>query len=46
MFSVIVKRAESIRKSLGYRAAAGYLRNRQVGFAEAHRMLLGTQPRF
>jgi hypothetical protein len=45
MFAKIVKRASAIQKSLGTRVAAGYLRNQQVQFAEAHYLLLGTAPR-
>ncbi|WP_153283214.1 hypothetical protein [Variovorax paradoxus] len=41
----LIQRMHSIRKSLGLRAAAGYLRNRQVDFAEAHYLLLGSAPR-
>lgn len=45
MFAKIVQRAHVIQKSLGVRVAAGYLRNKQVQFAEAHYLLLGTAPR-
>lgn len=45
MFAHIVKRASIIKKSLGIRVAAGYLRNNRVTFDEAHYLLLGTAPR-
>ena len=45
MFFKIVKRADSIARSLGIRCAAGYLRNQQVSFEEAHYLLLGIAPR-
>lgn len=41
----ITSRAKYIARTLGVRAAAGYLRNRRVDFAEAHFILLGTKPR-
>ena len=45
MFETIIQRASAIRRTLGTRRAAGYLRNQQVDFAEAHFILLGTAPR-
>jgi hypothetical protein len=42
----IIKKALAIQKSLGTRTAAGYLRNRQATFEEAHQILLGRAPRF
>lgn len=38
-------RAANIAKTLGYRAAAGYLRNREVPFEQAYEALFGRQPR-
>jgi len=43
--NALIQRMQHIRKSMGLRAAAGYLRNRKVDFAEAHFLLLGTAPR-
>jgi len=45
MFAKITTRARTIKRSLGVRVAAGYLRNQRVDFAEAHFLLLGTAPR-
>lgn len=38
-------RAISIARSLGYRCAAGYLRNRGFGFVDAYFALFGRFPR-
>lgn len=40
------KRAVNISKTLGYRAAAGFLRRREVEFADAIVMLTGRSERF
>lgn len=39
-------KAGEIAKSLGYRRAAGYLRNRGISLGVAHVMLFGRSPRF
>jgi hypothetical protein len=41
----LVRRAKQIQRTLGVRYAAGFLRNRQVPFEEAHLLLLGRFPR-
>ena len=43
--AALVYRAHHIRKTLGLRSAAGFLRNREVTFAEAYFVLLGRVPR-
>lgn len=40
------KRAVNIARTLGYRAAAGYLRHREVEFKDALLMLTGKTERF
>ena len=42
---VSIQRAKSIARTLGYRAAAGYLRKRGVGLDTALYLLLGTRER-
>jgi len=42
----LTNRARSIARTLGFRRAAGYLRNRDVAFADAHWVLFGCAPRF
>ena len=39
-------RARNLTRNLGMRVAAGFLRNRQVSFDDAHMILLGRPPRF
>jgi len=41
----IVRKAKQMQRTLGIRYAAGYLRNREVSFEQAHLVLLGTMPR-
>lgn len=41
----LLRRALMIARNLGTRSAAGFLRNRDVTFEEAHFMLLGYGPR-
>ena len=45
MSSILIYRAHNIRKSLGVRCAAGYLRNRGVSFEQAYRTIFGREPR-
>lgn len=41
----IVRKAKQMQRTLGVRSAAGYLRNREVSFDQAHLVLLGRLPR-
>jgi hypothetical protein len=45
MFAQKLRRARAIKKTLGIRRAAGYLRNQNVEFEQAHIALLGYPPR-
>lgn len=39
------KKARDLVRSLGYKSAAGYLRNRDVDFATAYQVIFGRAPR-
>lgn len=41
----MVNRARVLSRSLGYRCAAGYLRNREVPFETAYQVIFGREPR-
>lgn len=43
--NAVIKRAKALRWTLGYRCAAGYLRNQGFEFEEAYRTLFGRSPR-
>lgn len=45
-FGLMIHRARCLTRNLGMRAAAGFLRNRDVSFEDAHLALLGRRPRF
>jgi hypothetical protein len=45
-FGLMIYRARCLTKNLGMRVAAGFLRNREVSFEDAHLALLGRAPRF
>lgn len=40
----LISRARFIAGTIGYRSAAGFLRNRDVDFDSAYRMLFNRQP--
>ena len=42
---ILKARARFLMSTLGVRCAAGFLRNRQIPFEDAHEILLGTKPR-
>jgi hypothetical protein len=41
----MMKKARSLTRSLGFRCAAGYLRNRDVPFETAYEAIFGRPPR-
>lgn len=45
-FGLMIHRARCLTRNLGMRVAAGFLRNREVTFEDAHMILLGRAPRF
>lgn len=43
--SKLANRARAIARTLGFRSAAGFLRNREIKFEDAHWLLFGYAPR-
>lgn len=44
-YQLIARKARQIARTLGYRAAAGYCRNKGLCFYTAHAVLIGHIPR-
>lgn len=45
LFGLMCKRARDLTKNLGYRTAAGFLRNKDIPFEQAYQILFNRQPR-
>lgn len=44
-FGLLCKRARDLTRSLGWRRAAGYLRNRDIPFEQAYMILFNRKPK-
>jgi hypothetical protein len=44
LYGLMLKKARELTRSLGYRCAAGYLRNRNVSFEVAYEALFNRAP--
>ena len=44
-FGQLARKARNLVNSLGYRVAAGYLRNREIPFEEAYMIIFNKEPR-